>query len=341
MGRIVRVAVLAAVIALCASGTAAAQLPIPTVVPTVVPTPPTSPAGPEPQPFQANDGLGFHDVLPPGTRGLYDGAELGAFLTAGKTVPHCCDQLGMYGDLVYATPGLSAADIPKYFKDSSFGVRPGDEERRYSPRADVTIVRDKGFGVPHIYGSTRDGAMFGLGYAGAEDRLFLMDVLRHAGRGELSGFAGGSNVAQDREQWELAPYTEADLERQADQLPQYLGPHRGDDPHRCRQLRRRHQPVHHRGQARPEQDARRVRRDRASAGPRSLEAHRPDRHGVAGRRHLRQGRRQGDRVHRDLPGPRPALQDQARDPDLLGLPLGRGPRGADDGARAQALPLPG
>ena len=225
MGRIVRVVVLAAAIALCATATAAAQLPIPTVVPTVVPTPPPiSPTGPDPQPFQANDGLGFHDVLPPGTRGLYNGAELGAFLTAGKTVPHCCDQLGMYGDLVYATPGLRAADIPKYFKDSSFGVRAGDEERRYHPRADVTIVRDKGFGVPHIYGSTRDGAMFGLGYAGAEDRLFLMDVLRHAGRGELSSFAGGSNVAQDREQWELAPYTEADLERQADQLPQYLGP---------------------------------------------------------------------------------------------------------------------
>ena len=59
----------------------------------------------------------------------------------------------------------------------------GEVERRYSPRADVTIVRDKGFGVPHIYGATRDGAMFGLGYAAAEDRLFFMDALRHAGRG--------------------------------------------------------------------------------------------------------------------------------------------------------------
>ena len=57
----------------------------------------------------------------------------------------------------------------------------GGAERTYSPRADVTIVRDRGFGVPHIYGSTRSGAMFGLGYAGAEDRLFFMDVLRHAG----------------------------------------------------------------------------------------------------------------------------------------------------------------
>ena len=82
----------------------------------------------------------------------------------------------------------------------------------------MTIVRD-GFGVPHVYGRTRDGAMFGLGYAAAEDRLFFMDALRHAGRAELSSFAGGSNAAMDAEQWELAPYTEADLERQAAQAP--------------------------------------------------------------------------------------------------------------------------
>src|SRR4051812_32745560 len=69
--------------------------------------------------------------------------------------------------------------------------------------------------------------MFGLGYAGAEDRLFFMDVLRHAGRGELAGFAGGSNAEMDREQWAVAPYTEADLERQARDLPKYLGPQGG------------------------------------------------------------------------------------------------------------------
>ena len=36
--------------------------------------------------------------------------------------------------------------------------------------------------MPHIYGDTRADVMFGAGYAGAEDRLFLMDVLRHTGR---------------------------------------------------------------------------------------------------------------------------------------------------------------
>ena len=61
--------------------------------------------------------------------------------------------------------------------------------------------------------------MFGLGYAAAEDRLFFMDALRNAGRGQLSSFAGGANAAQDRDQWEVAPYTEADLERQTKPPP--------------------------------------------------------------------------------------------------------------------------
>jgi acyl-homoserine lactone acylase PvdQ len=205
-----RIPVLLLVLCALLAAPASAQVPLPG-------------SGPTPQPYRANDAGGFRDILPPGTRGRYNAVELAAFLANGTTVPHCCDQLRMYSDLVYATPGLSAADVPKYFKDSSFGVRPGNVERTYSPRSDVTIVRDKAFGVPHIYGRTRDGAMFGLGYAGAEDRLFFMDVLRHAGRGQLSSFAGGSNAAMDAEQWEVAPYTDADLERQADQLPKFLG----------------------------------------------------------------------------------------------------------------------
>ena len=209
-----------AAFALLAAPAAAQILPLPPLpTPTVPPIPPVLEQGPDPQPYQANDGRGFRDALPSGTRGLYNGADLAAFLATGRTVPHCCEQLGMYSDLLYATPGLKAGDVSKYFKDSSFGVRAGDVERRYSPRGDVTIVRDKGFGVPHVYGRDRDGAMFGLGYAAAEDRLFFMDALRNAGRGQLSSFAGGANASQDAEQWEVAPYTEADLERQTKPPP--------------------------------------------------------------------------------------------------------------------------
>ncbi len=225
-----RAAVLSACVAASlavATPSASAQVPglpdLPIPIPPILPGQGGTPTDPV-TPYGVNDGGGFRDVLPSGTNGRYDAAELAAFLATGATVPHCCDQLGMYGDLVYATPGLQASDVGKYFKDSTFGVRDGDVERRYSPRADVTILRDKGFGVPHVYGTSRDGAMFGLGYAGAEDRLFFMDVLRHAGRAELAGFAGGANAAQDREQWALAPYTEADLQRQVDQLDDVLGP---------------------------------------------------------------------------------------------------------------------
>src|SRR4029450_6675834 len=125
---------------------------------------------------------------------------------------HSSDELKMYGDLVYASPGLGRDDIPKYFKDATFGVKEDGAAPTSPPPGndDVTIVRDSAFGVPHIYGKTREGTMFGLGYAGAEDRLFVMDALRNAGRAQLSAFAGGSpgNRAQDRMQWELAPYPE-------------------------------------------------------------------------------------------------------------------------------------
>jgi hypothetical protein len=213
------VAALAAL--LIAAPNAAAQLPPLPPLPTVVPPGVTPVTGPAAEAYQANDAGGFRSILPSGTRGRYNAAELAAFLTTGATVPHCCDQLPMYRDLVYATPGVQ--DLGKYFKDGSFGVAPDNVESTYSPRADVTIVRDRAFGVPHIYGATRSGAMFGLGYAGAEDRLFFMDVLRHAGRAELSSFAGGSNAAMDAEQWSVAPYNEADLERQLRDLPKYLG----------------------------------------------------------------------------------------------------------------------
>ena len=130
----------------------------------------------------------------------------------------------MYRDLIYATPGLTTANIPKYFKNATFGVQAGQEERTYSPRPGVIVVRDKGFGVPHVYGDTRSDTIFGAGYVGAEDRLFFMDVLRHAGRAQLSGFAGGANKAMDKDVWESSPYTEADLQKQVDQADNLYGP---------------------------------------------------------------------------------------------------------------------
>src|SRR3954465_15530142 len=175
--------------------------------------------------YQEGEFGGVRNILPPGENGFDNAAQLAAFEANGTYPQHANDQLGMYGDLVHVAPNLKAGAIDKYFKDGSFGVKPDDVDRTYSPRSDVTIVRDKGFGTGHVYGDTRSGTMFGAGYIAAEDRLFFIDVLRHLGRAQLTSFAGGAegNQAFDREQWAIAPYTEADLQRQYDQLDDLYG----------------------------------------------------------------------------------------------------------------------
>ncbi len=178
-----------------------------------------------PQPYQANDAQGFRNILPSGQNGLLNPVDLAAFAATGARPAHSNDQLRMYGDLVRNAPGMTAQRLPEFFKDASFGVKDGDVERTYSPRPDVTIQRDKSFGVPHIYGDTRSGTMFGAGYAGAEDRLFFMDVLRNVGRGKLTAFAGGAqgNRELDEEIWANGPYRESDLQSQYDNFDKLYG----------------------------------------------------------------------------------------------------------------------
>ncbi|HEV7562344.1 MAG TPA: penicillin acylase family protein [Solirubrobacterales bacterium] len=176
-----------------------------------------------PQPYGTNDAGGFRNVLPPGENGLDTLGQLFAFRGLGALPSHFADQQPLYENLVYGAPELTEAAIPNYYKDATFGVPAGGIESTIEPKPGVTIVRDKAFGVPHIYGDTRAATMFGAGYAGAADRLFLMDVLRHTGRAELASFLGGANAESDAGQWAFAPYTEADLEKQLRQTPQLYG----------------------------------------------------------------------------------------------------------------------
>src|SRR5437763_2472094 len=120
----------------------------------------------------------------------------------------------MYSNLTTAAPNITAGQIGNFYKDATFGVRSGQAGTSESPEPGVTIVRDRQFGVPHIYGDTRAALMFGIGYATAEDRLFFIDALRHAGQGTLAQFAGGANVAMDESVWANEPYTHQDLSNQ-------------------------------------------------------------------------------------------------------------------------------
>jgi acyl-homoserine lactone acylase PvdQ len=178
-----------------------------------------------PAPYGVHDAGGFYNVLPAGEAGNENFVQLAQFEgPQHKIPPHFNDQLPLYQNLVYADPTLTPGQIPQFFKDATFGVKPQNVASVEQPESGLTIVRDQ-WDVPHIYGQTRAQAEFGAGYVAAEDRLFMIDVLRHYAEGKLSSFVGGSpsDRAMDESQWELAPYTPADLQSQLTKAKQFYG----------------------------------------------------------------------------------------------------------------------
>ncbi|GAB2568603.1 penicillin acylase family protein [Kribbella endophytica] len=165
------------------------------------------------------------DIVPPGQNGNATFTDLLLFKGFGVRPPHFSDTVKPYEKLVWNSQGMTDDKLSPYFDDASFGVKSGDVASTFKPRADVTIVRDKSRGIPHITGTTRSGTMFGAGYAGAQDRLFVMDVFRHLGRGQLTPFAGGAqgNRQFEQEFWSTAPYNEADLQKQYDDADERYG----------------------------------------------------------------------------------------------------------------------
>jgi acyl-homoserine lactone acylase PvdQ len=171
-------------------------------------------------PYDAASHGEFNDILPPGANGLIDLPQL----VGGhpENPPHSGDQLTMYDSLTTAAPDIGPTQIGAYFKSSDFGVPAGEVARVETPEPRVTIEWDSDFGVPHIYGVTRPALMFGIGWATAEDRLFFIDALRHAGEGDLASFAGGSNVGMDASVWANEPYTHQDLVNQVNWARRHL-----------------------------------------------------------------------------------------------------------------------
>jgi acyl-homoserine lactone acylase PvdQ len=166
-----------------------------------------------------------NDVLPPGENGNATLADILGNQSVGTYPAHANDQLGRYAALATGYTSLTDRTLGNFYDDASFDVAPTDVESVTTPRSDVTITRDKATGVAHIRGTTRYGTEYGAGWVAANDRLWLMDVFRHVGRGQLSGFAGGaaSNQTLERAFFSQAPYTEADLQAQIDRLTSSSG----------------------------------------------------------------------------------------------------------------------
>ena len=111
------------------------------------------------------------NILPPGQNGNPFGG------------PHTADQIPLYDGLTPKFDSVSAADLDAFFKPAPFGLGQPTPERVETPSGHpgLRIERDR-FGVPHVFGETRDDVAFGAGWVTAEDRGFLIDLLRKPAR---------------------------------------------------------------------------------------------------------------------------------------------------------------
>jgi acyl-homoserine lactone acylase PvdQ len=91
---------------------------------------------------------------------------------------------------------------------------PGGVASTETPRPGVTIRRDARFSIPRITGVSRADVMWGSGYAQAQDRLFLMDVLRRTARGSLSELVGPSGAEGDAATLTQQDFSAEELEAQ-------------------------------------------------------------------------------------------------------------------------------
>jgi len=108
------------------------------------------------------------NVLPPGESGSL------AF------PPTATDQAALYDGLTPLFDKVTGTNYAQYFKPETLGVS-GKVVSAEQPHPGVKIVRDQ-WDVPHVYGANRYDVEFGAGYAAAEDRMLLMQLLRGPGR---------------------------------------------------------------------------------------------------------------------------------------------------------------
>lgn len=139
-------------------------------------------AGPGGATPAADLALKAETALPPGQSGLFNavGQALGlASGNPGDYGAHVDDQRAMYWSF-QSKPG-------------ALGTKPGTAE---VPKAGVEIYRDS-YGVPIVYAPNVRDLWFGVGYAIAHDRLFLMDAVRRMGRGTFAELTGCGGIAGD------------------------------------------------------------------------------------------------------------------------------------------------
>ena len=184
---------------------------------------------------------GFHSVLAFGEGEGTSDQDLALFEANGTVPAADLSQDQMYEGLERAWPGLSAADLDTYYKDSDFAPEPtasqlagiessgaggaltGSPPSVETPEPGVLVVREPPYEVPRIYANTRGEGMWAAGYVTAEDRLFMMDVLRHTAEGSMAELLGPSAVPEDSAQLGVQDESPHQLTAEMNALPRTMG----------------------------------------------------------------------------------------------------------------------
>jgi acyl-homoserine lactone acylase PvdQ len=160
---------------------------------------------------------GFHSVLAYGQGQATGAVDLARNQVDGTVPASFTSQAGLYNRVITSRPN---GDLRAFYKDSGFARITGDS---VSPIAGATVVRDPVHRVPHVYGETRAAAMYAVGYATAQDRLFLMDVLRRTAQGSTAELLGPSAVAADARTLGQFDRSPEELTAEVERLPQDEG----------------------------------------------------------------------------------------------------------------------
>src|SRR2546421_744641 len=183
-----------------------------------------SPAGAQsPPPITVPAFGGFRSVLAQGEGQSITATDLAAYEATNKPPDSFVNQQPLYVDIMPHAGTLTPSDLDRFYKNTTFGQMPGGVASVISPRAGVQIFRDKKFGMAHIYGDRRANLMFGAGYAAAQERLFLMDAIRHTAEGNLAELTRPSAASRDSDQLTDQDFSTQELNAQFNALPSRYG----------------------------------------------------------------------------------------------------------------------
>jgi len=134
----------------------------------------------------------------------------------GANTPDLTSQISMYDGLTPLQGNVTAKDLTHYYKQETLGLGGVKPRSTVRPKSGVTIYRDS-FGVPHVYGTTRENTEFGAGWVTAEDRGLYLQLLRGPARLSALDVPGydAFSVALSARQFVPSAQTEAFLATQA------------------------------------------------------------------------------------------------------------------------------